>query len=201
MPKITFFNLAKEKQEQIINAAISEFSQFTFNEVKISNIINKSQIPRSSFYDYFEDKKDLYKYIILLIKEEKMKYMRPIAEKQQESFFRTLGELLRAGARFAATKPEYDKIASKIYGNMEIVREVLGEESLDVSKSYEDMLDKAIKAGEIRPNIDVKFVAKSINILSSNLMSEGFKEKETTINELIEEISDKMIDFIKNGIS
>ena len=118
LPKLTFFNLTKEKQEQIISASINEFSQYTFNEVKISSIINKAQIPRSSFYDYFQDKKDLYKYIILLIKEEKMKFMEPVALKQQESFFETLRGLFRAGAKFAATKPEYDKIAGKIYENI-----------------------------------------------------------------------------------
>ncbi|GAA0725046.1 hypothetical protein GCM10008905_19760 [Clostridium malenominatum] len=200
MPKLTFFNLTKEKQEQIINAAISEFSKYTFNEVKISSIINKAQIPRSSFYDYFEDKKDLYKHILLLIKEEKMKLMRPVAEKEQESFFETFRELFKAGAKFAATNPEYDKIAAKMYENMEIVQEIFGKEITDVSKSYEYMLTKGIEAGEIREDIDVKFIAKSINILSSQLMIEGVKEGKVSTNELIENICDKMIDFIKCGI-
>lgn len=201
MPKPTFFKLPKDKQELIMNVSTKEFSESTFNEVKISSIINKSQIPRSSFYDYFEDKKDLYRYIITLMKEEKMKFMGPVYEKAQTSFFETLTELLNAGAEFALTHPEYEKISGKVYENMEIVMEIFGEENLDVSKNYEDMLVCGIKAGEIRADIDVSFVAKSIYILSSNLMIEGLKDKNTSINKLIKEISDKMIDFIRNGIA
>lgn len=201
MPKLTFFNITKDKQEQIINASLDEFSKFTFNEAKISSIINKAQIPRSSFYDYFEDKIDLYKYIFLLIKEEKMKFLSPVFEKPQVDFFETLRELFRAGSAFAASKPQYEKIANKVYENIELVKQILGEENLDVSNSYEFMLNKGIEAGEIRRDIDIKFIAKSIYILSSHLMIEGFKERKITINELIEEVSDQMVDFIQRGIT
>ncbi|MPN60931.1 hypothetical protein SDC9_208664 [bioreactor metagenome] len=87
-----------------------------------------------------------------------------------------------------------------MYENMEIVQEIFGKEITDVSKSYEYMLNKGIEAGEIRGDIDVKFIAKSINILSSQLMIEGVKEGKVSTNELIEEICYKMIDFIKCGI-
>ena len=201
MPKQTFFNLPNEKQEQIINAAISEFSQSSFKEVKISDIITKAKIPRTSFYDYFKDKKDLYKYIILIIKEEKMKFMAPVLEKQQESFFEKLRDLFNAGANFAYSKPEYEKLSNKMYEDIDLIKEILGVESIDVSSFYEYMILEGIKSKEIRSDIDVKFVAKSIHILSSNIMTEGLEERKGNINEYIEKIADKIIDFIKRGIS
>jgi len=201
LPKQTFFNLTDEKQDQIIKAAISEFAQFSFNEVKISDIVNKSKIPRSSFYDYFEDKKDLYKYIILIIKEEKMKFMAPILEKHQDSFFERFREIFKAGAKFAYMKPEYEKLGSRMYENIEHIKDILGPVDIDVSSFYESMIISGIKSGEIRSNIDVKFAAESIYILSFNTMAKGFQNNKKPVNEFIEEVTDKVIDFIKFGIS
>jgi TetR/AcrR family transcriptional regulator len=201
LPKQTFFKLTQEKQDQIIKAAINEFSQFSFNEVKISDIISKAKIPRTSFYDYFEDKKDLYKYIILIIKEEKVKFMAPVLEKQQESFFESFKEIFQAAGRFAAMKPEYAKLGNKMLENMELIEEIFGAENLDNSSFYESMLEKGIKSGELRSDIDVKFTAKSIHILSSSVMIEGLEKRKTALNEFIEEIAGKILDFIRNGIA
>lgn len=64
MPSDTFFKLPQEKQNNLIESAILEFSENTYNEASINKIINRIKIPRGSFYMYFSDKLDLYKYII-----------------------------------------------------------------------------------------------------------------------------------------
>jgi Transcriptional regulator len=63
MPKQTFLNLPKEKQQTLINAALKEFSRVPLNEALISNIIAEADIPRGSFYQYFENKEDLFYYV------------------------------------------------------------------------------------------------------------------------------------------
>ena len=64
MPNQTFFNLNEEKKEKIEKALIKEFSNNTFEKASISNIIAEANIPRGSFYQYFEDKEDAIYYII-----------------------------------------------------------------------------------------------------------------------------------------
>ncbi|HLQ75105.1 MAG TPA: TetR/AcrR family transcriptional regulator [Alloiococcus sp.] len=68
MPKDTFYNLSKEKRDHIIQAAMKVFSIQSFNEAAISEIIRHADISRGSFYQYFDDKLDLYKYLIGLFK-------------------------------------------------------------------------------------------------------------------------------------
>ena len=60
VPKPTFLNLSKEKQELLITAAKKEFSRVPLNGASISNIIKDAGIPRGSFYQYFEDKEDIF---------------------------------------------------------------------------------------------------------------------------------------------
>src|SRR5699024_1310411 len=64
VPKQTFFNLSKQKKETLVQAAKKEFSRVSLAEASISNIIKEAEIPRGSFYQYFEDKEDLYFYLL-----------------------------------------------------------------------------------------------------------------------------------------
>jgi AcrR family transcriptional regulator len=64
VPKQTFFNLPKEKKESLIQAAMKEFSRVPLSDASITNIINEAGIPRGSFYQYFEDKEDLFYFLL-----------------------------------------------------------------------------------------------------------------------------------------
>ncbi|MDN6161510.1 MAG: TetR/AcrR family transcriptional regulator, partial [Atopostipes sp.] len=60
----TFLNLPEKKKERIMTAALAEFSRVVMNEASVTNIVKKADISRGSFYQYFEDKEDLYQYLI-----------------------------------------------------------------------------------------------------------------------------------------
>lgn len=64
MPTQTFFNLPKEKRKVLIDAAFKEFSRTSLADASIANIIKEACIPRGSFYQYFEDKADIFFYIL-----------------------------------------------------------------------------------------------------------------------------------------
>lgn len=64
LPTQTFFNLPEDKKKRLIAGAMKEFSAKSLNEASISNIVKNAKISRGSFYQYFEDKKDLYFYLI-----------------------------------------------------------------------------------------------------------------------------------------
>lgn len=64
VPKITFFNLPEEKKQTLVNALKKEFSRVPLYNASISNIVKTAQIPRGSFYQYFEDKEDAFFYLL-----------------------------------------------------------------------------------------------------------------------------------------
>ena len=64
MPSKTFLNLSKDKQKILIEAAEREFSRVHFFSSSINQIIQDAGISRGSFYMYFEDKEDLYFYVL-----------------------------------------------------------------------------------------------------------------------------------------
>ncbi|MCT1903680.1 TetR/AcrR family transcriptional regulator [Oceanobacillus sojae] len=64
MPRQTFFNLPKEKQDNLLSAAKKEFSNKPLNKASVSNIIKNADIPRGSFYQYFDGKEDAFYYLL-----------------------------------------------------------------------------------------------------------------------------------------
>ncbi len=64
MPKDTFMNLNEEKREKVEKAMEKEFARATFEKASVSRIVKDAEIPRGSFYQYFEDKEDAIRYIV-----------------------------------------------------------------------------------------------------------------------------------------
>lgn len=63
MPTNTFFDLNEEKRERILNAARRVFTRSEYEKASIQDIVSEAGIPRGSFYQYFENKEDLFLYL------------------------------------------------------------------------------------------------------------------------------------------
>ncbi len=63
MPKDTFFHLPEEKKKRIMIATFELLEENRYADVSINMIIKRAGIPRGSFYQYFEDKDDLVRYM------------------------------------------------------------------------------------------------------------------------------------------
>ena len=64
MPTQTFYRLPEEKRTRLTEAAWKEFMSTRFEDVSINRIVHDAQIPRGSFYQYFEDKTDIFLYLL-----------------------------------------------------------------------------------------------------------------------------------------
>lgn len=75
MAKQTFLNLPEEKRMKIFNSLKKEFSRVALKDALVSNIVKEAEIPRGSFYQYFEDIGDAYYYVINEYSKEIKKYL------------------------------------------------------------------------------------------------------------------------------
>ncbi|MFJ5762375.1 TetR/AcrR family transcriptional regulator [Neobacillus sp. NPDC093182] len=117
MPKQTYFHLSKDKQETLMEAAKQEFSRVPLHEASIANIIKSAGIPRGSFYQYFEDKEDLFYYLLnqLSVKSH-LRFLSVLKEKNGdlfESFIATFQFMLEVHRN-----PEHKNFFKNVYLNM-----------------------------------------------------------------------------------
>ena len=70
MPTEAFFKLDENKKQQIMDAAVKEFSTLPYAKVSVFKIAQHAGVSRSGFYYYFKDKKDVYVYILDMIRDD-----------------------------------------------------------------------------------------------------------------------------------
>ncbi len=111
MPKQTFFNLPEEKRRKIESAALDEFSAYGFKGSNMNRIVEAAGIAKGSFYQYFEDKKDLYFHLIEAAGQEKVRRIQSVLDRcGQHTFFHNLGAIFRVGLAFARESPALYRI-------------------------------------------------------------------------------------------
>lgn len=64
MPNKLFYELDEEKRARIINVLLKEFAQYSFNESSTNRIVKNAGIGKGSLFKYFQDKKEIYFYIL-----------------------------------------------------------------------------------------------------------------------------------------
>ncbi|MCK8628186.1 TetR/AcrR family transcriptional regulator [Fructobacillus cardui] len=64
MPKATFLNLNADKKEKISQVLLEEFSTYSLLDANVNHIVKAAGIARGSFYTYFADLDDAYRYTL-----------------------------------------------------------------------------------------------------------------------------------------
>lgn len=204
MPKETFFNLSPDKRERIEASAIKEFREYYFDASSINRIVDAAGIAKGSFYQYFEDKKDLYKHIMNIIIQKKLEYMTPtLMNPTGLDIFSLLREMYVSGLSFAASNPELLEISNKLLSdpNHDLYKEIIEENKVKSDQVFHHLLKMAEERGEIRSGLDLSLVAfllTSLNISVSDyyMSSRGSK----TYSEDMLKLVDSFIDVVKYGV-
>jgi len=204
MPKDTFFNLPEDKRKLICNVAIDEFAEYSFDQASVNRIVAKSGIAKGSFYQYFEDKKDLFLYLVQLAAEEKANFISPLMRNPDKlDIFTLVRELYVSGVQFVAEYPEYAEISKKFLENKDapIYKEMMADNMSSAYEFFETLLENAVARGEVRADIDIKMFAYMIASMNTLLIEYYTEFVAQDYDEKIFETIDKFLDFLKNGIS
>ncbi len=199
VPKKTFLNLNRQKQERIISSSISVFSAKPFDHVTVKDIVEAAQIPRGSFYQYFDDLVDLYLHLIEYAQRVKMVYVEPILTRVgQEPFLNLYLELFEAGLTFAKAHFDLYQVGSHLFlsQNPQLIKHMKAIEQQGIDAlSY--LLKKDQETGFIKTHIDVVMIAKILYHLNvRDLIYELYKG--TPDQEIIQMV-EKILIIIKYG--
>lgn len=203
MPKETFFNLPAEKQDLICDVAIEEFALHPYEQVSVNRIVARAGIAKGSFYQYFENKRDLYLHLLQRIGEAKLDYLAPVTRNsQQQDFFTLLRDLYAAGIQFGIENPRYMEISKKLMKSKgtPIYTEVMEANTFAASEFFETLLRTAISNGEVRLDIDVPMFAYLIASMNTLVMEYYVEHVARVYDDQLLATVDQFIDFLKNGI-
>jgi AcrR family transcriptional regulator len=171
MPSQTFFNLPDEKRETLIKIAIDEFSSHDYDSASISRIVKEAGIAKGSFYQYFQDKKELYLYLLNLLSETKFSFLQNShPPKIKMDFFEYLAWLFETSIHFDFTYPALSKLGYRaFYGDSPLGNRAIEEAKEAFSEFIRQIVMKGVSEGDIDPNINLDLVVFVVNTLSNNV--------------------------------
>jgi TetR/AcrR family transcriptional regulator len=188
MPKQTFFNLPPEKRETITQIAINEFAECEFNDVSISRIVERAGIAKGSFYQYFEDKKDLFFYLLDLAGKQKLDFLKERKPPDLNmGMFAYIEYLVAIGVEFQFAQPQLNMVAYRaLYGTMPFRDESLQRFKEAASGFYLQLVDMGIAQGDICPQVNREAAAFVLSAVFNDFGNYFFRKIDIDPHVLVE---------------
>ena len=214
MPKETFFNLPDEKRTTILDLAIEEFAHHDYKNASISHLVTRAGIAKGSFYQYFEDKRDLYLYLIQLAGEEKKRFLeQKTPPNPGMHLFDFLKWAINEGARFEFSNPLLAQVAYRaLFSDRPFGDDPFNQLQDMVRVYYLSLVQMGKSQGVIDTGLDNdlvvfllstifnnfgKFILERQNIDSADLASGDVDYR--TVN--MDALSDQLISILKRGLA
>ncbi len=201
MPKATFFNLPKEKENKILEAAIDEFTKYSYENASVNRIVESADIAKGSFYQYFVDKKDLYRYIIEEVEKKRKTYiLEPIQNQTITNFFDSLKDIFLAEIKFAMELPKLAAIALdfKNIRDIELKNEIL-RGNFDTTSIFEDLILRGIDNMNIDDSAEPKLNTYLLESLNTSILEYYIYEANLDYEKTNDYINN-IINLMKDGI-
>ncbi len=209
MPKQTFFNLPGEKRDHIINAAVAEFAEYGLENASTNRIVAHSGISKGSFYQYFEDKQDVFMHLVTVLEREKMEYFKdknpPSMNMDTFEYFRWM---VKMGMEFNSTNPGMVQAVSRVLlGEGLYFGQYFAELRERTKEWLGTMIEHAIERGEVDPSVDVELAVMVMdtwqNTISAYILNEGMKQKDIiqwVRSAKTQEMIDKLLYVMEYGL-
>ena len=201
MPKQTFLNLPEEKRAAFLNIALDEFANNEYNSASITKIVEKAGIAKGSVYQYFQDKQDLFLYLVDASNQAMMGFIQQTPPPDSSAdFFQTLRWQMSATVLAAQRFPIHAKLLRRAYSSPLPFQDEVFEKARQVrDQHFQALVAQAQSAGQLnshyRPEM-VVFVVQSLmgelgNFLQNKFKNHpgdwvGFPEVDATFDEVIE---------------
>lgn len=170
MPKQTFLNLPDVKQKTIMESALKEFSSNDYENVSISAIVANAGIAKGSFYQYFNNKEDLYCYLLEFVQRKQMEFiLQKYPPGNEKDFFTQAQNMIEAGVDFGFCYPVYNRIIYRaLFGNLSVHQLTKQYFSSVYLNHTRQLISMGISMGAIREDINIDLVAHMLNLIMSN---------------------------------
>jgi TetR/AcrR family transcriptional regulator len=183
-----FFNLEKEKQDRIINAALKEFAQKGYDNASTNEIVKRAEISKGLLFHYFTNKKQLFLFLYDYCVELTMEEFYSKIDFEEKDFFNRMrqGMIIKMG--LLRNYPEMVKfLGVALIEDSSDVKNDLDSKSKELMISGYSRMFQNIDISKFKENMDIE---KIINIITWTL--EGFANRQiekmkllsTNLNEL-----------------
>jgi len=163
------------KKNDIIKAALGEFSKNSYDNASVNNMIKESQTSKGTFYHYFKNKEELYLYLADIILRDKINFFKKTERENETQNPKNIFELFRLQVEksidFSLAYPEYTAFSIQTRKETnEIIQEKMMKRMEFVSSDYYSIIKENIDKGIIRKDLPIDFTVKILSYMLTRFL-------------------------------
>lgn len=110
LPKKGFYTLPAEKQEDFFDLALEVFAQQPYHQASLSYLLKLAFIPMDTFYQYFDDKFDLYDHLVTTVLSMKQHSLKSQMPSPPDDFYAYFERILQLETTFRLQHPVFHSL-------------------------------------------------------------------------------------------
>ena len=165
-PSSTFNNLPSQKQERILDEALSEFAAKGYARASVNRLVARLGIAKGSIFQYFRDKPGLFQQVFDFAVERVKGHLRGVRESTRgQDVFSRLEQSLLAGLVLIEKNPRLFQFYLHMLfeGDVPFRGRLLGSIRIFSHEYLMDLLRDGAAAGELRPGLDLEMAAFAVD--------------------------------------
>ncbi|MCH5341759.1 MAG: TetR/AcrR family transcriptional regulator [Acetatifactor sp.] len=191
-----FFDLKKDKQDRMINAALKIFALRGYRHASTDDIVREAAISKGLLFHYFESKLGVYSFIYDYSVRYMILEMRTAVDSKEKDLFEVMKQIERARMKAMRGYPYMQQFLNRSMA--EDVSEALLaiEEKRGALEEAADSIYRQIDYSQLPPQIDGGKLRKMLDFTVKGLLTERFQDASFQPEMLYEEICD-YLDMMK----
>lgn len=183
-----FFDLKKEKQDRMINAALKVFGENGFKRASTDEMVKEAEISKGLLFHYFESKQGLYDFVIDYSIRYMMMELSGVASTRETDYFEIYRQVMNAKLSVFRIYPHMQNFINSVMAEKqdEISIEI-AQKRYDYQEFYQSIFERADLSG-FAPSADVEKIGNMIEYTVNGLMQE-IEEPDKMISEALSYIA------------
>jgi TetR/AcrR family transcriptional regulator len=215
MPTQTFWNLPEEKRERLIAIALEEFAANDYATASLSRMVARAGIAKGSIYQYFQDKQDLFLYVLEVASQTLLAVVRQNPPPEQASgFFGLLRWQMSASVRAALAHPLHARLIVRAHTTpLPFHDAVVAHAQATRQEHYRMLVRDGIARGEIAATVEPEVAALVLSAVTNEIgpfvmaslgldpaqLAEG--DAQLFAHPAVERIFDQVLRIIEHGLA
>jgi len=171
-----FFDLAKEKQDRMINAALKIFAQNGYKGASTDDIVKEAGISKGLLFHYFVSKLGLYTFIFDYSTRYMTLELTTTVDKEETELFEIYKQMEFAKMHALKNYPYMQEfLNSTIYEDVNEVLLAIEDRRNALAKVYEDIYSQ-MDTEHFKPEVDVNKLKRILDLTMKGIMEEHFRD-------------------------
>lgn len=171
-----FFDLAKEKQDRMINAALKVFAQNGYKGASTDDIVKEAGISKGLLFHYFVSKLGLYTFIFDYSTRYMTLELTTAVDKEETELFEIYKQIEFAKMHALKNYPYMQEfLNSTLYEDVNEALLAIEDRRNALTKVYEDIYSQ-MDTEHFKPEVDVSKLQRILNLMTKGIMEEHFRE-------------------------